>query len=42
MENISNAEVFRTDLQLSEGIGLPVVVGFLSVLKLSLPLRSYG
>ena len=28
-------------LQLSGGIGLPVVVGFLSVLKISLPLRSY-
>ena len=28
--------------QLSEGIGLSVVVGFLSVLKISLPVRSYG
>ena len=29
-------------LQISEVIGLPMVVGFLSVLKISLPLRSYG
>jgi len=29
-------------LQLTEGVGLPVVVGFLSVLKILLPLRSYG
>jgi len=29
-------------LQLSEGIGLPVVVEYFSVLKLTLPLRSDG
>jgi len=29
-------------LQLSEGIGLPLVVGYLSVLKLTLPLRGDG
>jgi len=28
-------------LQLSEGIGLPVVVGILFVLKISLPVRSF-
>jgi hypothetical protein len=28
-------------LQLSEGADLPVVMGFLSVLKISLPLPSY-
>jgi hypothetical protein len=29
-------------LQLSGEIGLPVVVGFSSVLKISFPVRSYG
>ena len=41
-EVISNAKVFRTDFKLSEGIGLPELVGVLSVLRKSLPLRSYG
>jgi hypothetical protein len=39
-ENINNAEVFGLILQLSEGIGLPVVGEFLSVSKISLPVNS--
>jgi hypothetical protein len=39
-EDISNAEVFGLILQLSEGIGLPVVGEFLSVSKILLPVNS--
>jgi hypothetical protein len=41
-EDISNAEVFRADLQFSEDIGLRLVVGFLFVLKITLHVRSCG
>jgi len=40
-EDISNVEVFRADFTTLKGIALHVLMGFLSVLKISFPVRSF-
>jgi hypothetical protein len=41
-EDNSNDDIFKVILQFSEGIVLPLVVVFLSVLKVPLLLWNYG